>query len=203
VNRPSARTLRLATASAALLAVSAVSVGTLASTALFTATASSGPATVASGSVSLALGGTASTTLATSGMAPGDTRFGVVSVQNSGSLQARYSAAITWSSANELTSALTLSAKSIASAGATCDASLTWTSGNLATDVSAASGQTTAALFGNATAGNQTGDRTINAAATEFVCVRLALPAATGNTAASKTSNLSLDFVAEQTANNP
>ena len=203
MNRPSARTLRLATASAALLALSAVSMGTLASSALFTSTASSGPATVASGSVSLVLGGSASTTLATSGMAPGDTRFGVVSVQNAGSLQARYSAAITWSAANELTSALTLSAKSIASAGATCDATLTWTSGNLATDVSAGVGQTTVALFGSSAAGDQAGDRTISAAATEFVCVRLSLPAATGNTAASKTSNLSLDFVAEQTANNP
>lgn len=196
------RTIRLGLVSAALVGVSAVSLTSLASTALFTSTQSTSASVVTSGSVDLTLGGSAATTLAVSAMAPGDAKYGVVSVQNSGSQESRYSAKATWSAGNALTSALTLSVRSIASAGATCDATLAWGTADLATNANAASNATTAALFGSATAGQQTGDRTLGAASTEYLCVRLALPSAAGNSVANLTSNLTLTFDAEQTANN-
>jgi len=161
------RTIRLGLVSAALVGVSAVSLTSLASPALFTSTQSTSASIVTSGSVDLTLGGSAATTLAVSAMAPGDAKYGVVSVQNSGSLQSRYSAKATWSAGNALTSALTLSVRSIASAGATCDATLAWGTADLATNANAASNATSAALFGSSTAGQQTGDRTLGAASTE------------------------------------
>lgn len=197
-----ARTLRLGLVSAALVGVSAVSLTNLASTALFTDTQSTTASVVTSGSVDLALGGSAATTLAVPAMAPGDARYGVVTVQNAGSLQSRYSAKAGWSTGNALTSALTLSVRTIAAAGSTCDASLAWGTSDVATNETASSNATTLALFGSSTAGQQTGDRALGAASNEYLCVRLALPSSAGNSVASLTSSLTLTFDAEQTANN-
>jgi len=190
-------------ASLALVGVCGASVTTLTSAALFTDTATTGASTVASGSVDLALGGTAATTLAIAEMAPGDATYGVVTVQNSGSLGLRYSAVASWSVGNALTSALRISVRSIASAGATCDASLAWGTGDLASDKGAAGNATSLALFGAASAGADPGDRALGAASGESLCVRLALPASAGNEVADRTSDLTLQFAAEQTANNP
>jgi hypothetical protein len=196
-----ARAIRLGILSAAIVGVSVVSATSLASSALFTATGSTGPSTVTSGSVSLALGGTAATTLAVPAMAPGDSRYGVISVQNSGSLAARYSAHAAWSTANALTSALSISVRTIASTSAACDASLAWGTGDLATDASGAGASV--ALFGSSSAGQQTGDRALAASAAEVLCVRLSLPTSAGNSVADQTSSLSVVLDAEQTANNP
>lgn len=198
-----ARTLRIGVLSAALLGVSAVSLTSLASSALFTATGSTSGSTVTSGSVDIALGGTAATTLAVSAMAPGDSRYGVISVQNSGSLAARYSARAAWSPANALTSALTLSVRTIASTSATCDATLAWGTGDLVTNAAGTGDAASVPLFGSATTGQQTGDRALAAAATEVLCVRLSLPTSAGNAVASQTSSLSVVLDAEQTVNNP
>jgi len=198
-----ARSARLAVASLALVGVCGASVTTLTSAALFTDTATTGASTVASGSVDLALGGTAATTLAIAEMAPGDATYGVVTVQNSGSLGLRYSAAASWSTGNALTSVLQLSARSIASPGATCNASLGWGTGDVVAPTAATGNATSLTLIGSSAAGAQTGDRALAAAASETFCVRLALPAAAGNEVANLTSNLTLQFAAEQTANNP
>jgi transcriptional regulator GlxA family with amidase domain len=199
---PSSRSVRIAIAAGALLSASAVTMTSLASSALFTASASSGPAAVTSGSVELALSGTSSTTLAVTAMAPGDARYGVVTVTNTGSLQSRYSARATWSTPNALTATLELSTRRIDAVGSACDATLAWGSGDLATDRSAATDETSVALFGSSAPGQQVGDRTIDASTSEILCVRLRLPSAAGNSVAGLTSALTLEFAAEQTANN-
>lgn len=202
MSTPSGRTLRILAASAALVAVSSATLSSLASSALFTDSASSSPASVTSGSVSLALGGSAWTTLAVSAMAPGDARFGVVSVANTGSLQSRFSGRADWSAANALTSTIAVSTRSIASLGGACDASLPWGTGDVSADHVAASGETSVPLFGSPAPGAQAGDRVLGAETTEYYCVRLFLPASAGNAVAGQTASVALVFDAEQTANN-
>ncbi|MEI6374705.1 MAG: hypothetical protein WCP26_13065 [Actinomycetes bacterium] len=65
--------------------------------------------------------------------------------------------------------------------------------------VSAAS--TSLTLYGDATTGQQTGDRTLAASTTEYYCIKMSLPLA--STQNGSTSNLTLNFAAEQTTNNP
>ena len=199
---PAGRTLRVVIAAGALVALSGVTLSSLASSALFTDSKSAAAAAVTSGSVTLALGGSASTSLAVAAMAPGDATYGVVSVTSAGSLQSRYSGRATWSTASALTSTLALSVRTIASGVATCDGSLAWGTGDVATNRTAGQGQTAVALFGDPAAGGQPGDRTLGAATTEHLCVRLALPASAGNAVAGLSSALTLTFDAEQTANN-
>jgi hypothetical protein len=203
VKIPTGRTLRIGAASAALLCVSAVTLTSLASSALFTDSKTTGASTLASGSVALGLGGSATTNaLAAGTMAPGDTKYAVVTVTNSGSLALRYSGTATWSASNALSQAITLSVQSIASAGATCDATVgtNWAAPNVAANITASG--TSVALFGSPVAGQQTGDRTLSAASAEYFCIREQLPSTATNTVANLTSNVNLQFDAEQTANN-
>jgi hypothetical protein len=189
--------------SVGVVAVALVSATGLASSALFTDSKTIGANTVASGSVTLGLGGSATTNaLAAGTMAPGDTKYAVVTVSNSGSLALRYSATATWSASNALSQAITLSVQTIGSAGATCDSTVgtNWTLPNVAANITATG--TSVALFGSPVAGQQAGDRTLNAAAAEYLCVREQLPSTATNTVANLTSNVNLQFDAEQTANN-
>jgi hypothetical protein len=126
-----------------------------------------------------------------------------VTVQNTGSLALRYSVAATWSSGNALTSALQISVRSLADAGAACDGTLSWGTGDVASTMTATGNATSLPLFGSQTTGAQAGDRTLSAASSEHLCVRLQLPTSAGNNVADLTSGLSLAFAAEQTANNP
>ena len=204
MKRLSGRTVRLGAASAALLCLSAVTLTNLASSALFTDTRSTSASTVASGNVALTLGGTVSSNFAIAAMAPGDAKYGVVTAQNSGSLALRYSGVATWGTAGTLPNTAQISVRVIASSGATCDGSLAWGTGDLVTNASASTVvATTVALFGSSTAGQQPGDRSIAAASSESMCVRLQLPSSAGNSVASQTSTLTLQFDAEQTVNNP
>jgi len=204
MNRPSGRTLRLGVASVALLSLSAVTLTNLASSALFTDSRTTSASTVTSGNVALTLGGTASSSFALSAMAPGDAKYGVITVQNSGSLALRYSGVATWGTAGTLPNTAQISMRTIAGAGSTCDASLAWGTADVVTNASAATtSATTVSMFGSSSAGQQTGDRTVSAASSENFCVRLQLPTSAGNTVASQTSTLGFQFDAEQTVNNP
>lgn len=203
---PSPRTLRLAAASLGLVALSAITVANLASSALFTDSQTAGATTVATGNVALSLTGATLANLGTSSLAPGDAKFAIVTVSNSGTLADRYAATLKWSASNAMTQAVQVSVRTIASGAATCDGTLAWTgvvdnATYLAKDVTAAG--SSQALFGSAVAGAQTGDRGLAASGSDYLCVRTVLPAATGNTAASQTAGLSIAFDAEQTANNP
>ena len=56
-------------------------------------------------------------------------------------------------------------------------------------------------LYGDVTSGQQTGDRTLAANAIEYYCIKMSLPLA--STQNGSTSNVTLNFSAEQTTNNP
>ena len=58
-------------------------------------------------------------------------------------------------------------------------------------------------VVGNPTQGADTGDRTLNASGSEVLCVQVELPLSTNNTYQNLTTTATLDFVSEQTTNNP
>ena len=173
--RPTGRQLRIGAASAALVGLSAVSLVNLASSALLTDTRTAGPATVTSGNVSLALGSSTFSGLAASASAPGDATYTLLSVANSGSLQMRYAATLTWSTSNALTRALQFGVIKVATSSSTCDGTLSWANAvdhttYLAKDVTATG--TSVALFGDPAPGADPGDRTLAASGVEYLCVR-------------------------------
>ena len=195
------RQIRIGAASAALVALSGVTLANLASSALFTDSQTAGAATVTTGAVTLSLGTATFANLASASVAPGDAKYTIVTVTNSGSLAQRYAGTLQWAASNAMTQAVQVSARTVASAGATCDGTLTWGTGDVATNVTAAS--TSIALFGNAASGAQSGDRTLAASGAEYLCIRTLLPSASGNAVANLSGALALKFDAEQTANNP
>ena len=138
--------------------------------------------------------------LTTSALMPGDTVTDDVVVQNVGTAQLRY--AMTTSSTNAdakaLRDALTLTIKTIdvTTPGTPCDnfdGSSTLYSGVLGAST---------AKFGNPAAGSDSGDRTLNASASETLCFRVTLPSGTGNAYQGATTTTTFTFDAEQTANN-
>jgi spore coat-associated protein N len=139
--------------------------------------------------------------LTTSALMPGDSVTGDVVVENDGTAELRY--AMTTSSTNPdskaLRDALTLTVKTI-------DVT---TPGTLCNDFDGASilyngvlGASTAG-FGDSTAGDDTGDRTLAAGANETLCFRVSLPSSTGNSAQGATTTTTFTFDAEQTSSNP
>jgi hypothetical protein len=165
--------------------------------ALFTDTQSLGTNSFISGTVDISTSpGSALFNL--NALAPGDLATAALTVTNSGSLQMRYAVKGT-TSENTLAGALNLSIRSGVSSCTTPGFLLTGTPlysgilGNL----------TGLNLIGDATPGNQAGDRVLNGGASETLCVQVGLPLLTGNLLQGLTDLASLDFVAEQVANNP
>lgn len=202
--RITGRQLRIGAASAALVGLSAVSLTNLASSALLTDSKTAGPATVTSGNVSLALGSTTFSNLAAGASAPGDAQYTILTVTNGGSLQMRYSATLNWSTSNALTQAMQFGVIKVATSSSTCDGTLAWSTAvdsttYLAKDVTASG--TSVALFGSSAAGAQAGDRTLAAGGVEHLCVRELEPS-TYSTNSVLSSDVSITFDAEQTANN-
>ena len=58
-------------------------------------------------------------------------------------------------------------------------------------------------VIGNPAQGAQTGDRTLNAGASETLCFNVSLPLSTGNAYQALSTTATFAFDAEQTANNP
>jgi hypothetical protein len=132
---------------------------------------------------------------------PGDSVTDDAVVENDGTAQLRY--AMTTASTNAdskaLRDALTLAVKTVdvTTPGTPCndfDGSTTLYSGVL--------GATTGS-FGDPTAGDDTGDRTLAAGANETLCFRVSLPSSTGNGAQGATTTTTFTFDAEQTSSNP
>lgn len=134
-------------------------------------------------------------------MAPGDEEFGNVRVENVGSLQSRYS--VEASADDPDTKALRTQLRvSVFENVTQAECGLGDVSGgNLIGGPSDLS--TAVNLVGNPTPGDQAGDRTLAAAASENLCFRVALPLSTGNAYQNATSTVTLTFNAEQTAHNP
>jgi spore coat-associated protein N len=192
----STSTTRRAVLGAGVAAVALVGMTGLASAALFTSQDTSTGNTFTAGTVVLGTGAGASV-FTVPAMAPGDVAYGKVPVANDGSLELRY--AMTSSSTNTdgkgLASALTATVVATA-AGATCDAAA------ISGGTAIYSGDLSAAAFGDVTAGAQTGDRTLAGGASEALCVKVSLPAATANAAQGATTSTTLTFNGEQTHGN-
>ncbi len=137
------------------------------------------------------------------GMAPGDTTYGKIAVANTGTLAQRYSISLT--AANPaaqtaiLTNELDLDLYAIPSAGS-CDAA----GAAAGTAIGTMTGlpTTLTPLVGDKAPGDDAGDRTLIAGASEALCAAVHLPVTTDNTFQNTSASFVLTFDAEQTANN-
>jgi len=179
--------------SAALVAFLSLSV-----MALFTDTASVPANLFTTGTVDISTSPT--TALVTfSGMAPGDQVTAPVTVNNAGTLQLRYAVTST-TTEDTLAGQLDLTIKSgvttCTNAGFAADGTVVYATGDLGSTAGVN-------VIGNPAQGGQGGDRTLNASASEVLCVNVSLPSSTGNTYQGLSTTATLAFQAEQTSNNP
>ena len=191
-----------------LTALTAVTVtaGTMFSLALFT-DSQTDQSTFTTGTIVLDPTKIAAMDLTTSSMMPGDSVRSPVEVKNSGSVQLRYAVSQTSTNTDtkDLRSTLLLvvrtadtgSGTDFASDGDYCD-DATGTSLR-ASAVMGASGN----LVGDPTQGSQSGDRSLNASASEVLCFYVSLPLSAGNALQGAATTTTFTFAAEQTANNP
>ena len=184
-----------------LLTIGLLSTGGLAGTAaLFTDTQAVGANTFTTGTLDLtAAPATAIVTF--SGMAPGSKTVGAVTVTNGGSLQMRY-AISSVTTENTLAGLIDLTiwdeaAESVVDGS--CDANAPASVLYGPADLGTTSGIN---LVGDPATGAQAGDRVLNNSANEVLCFKAELPLATSNAAQGLTSTATLNFQAEQTANN-
>lgn len=136
-----------------------------------------------------------STSLALAGMTPGDAVTAPVTVSNDGTVDLRYAVSSVSSGDAGLAGALAVTVKS-----GVADCS---NAGFAGSGSAVASGTLASLSVGSATAGAQSGDRTLAPGGTEVLCFRVALPTSAANTLQGKTAGATFTFAAEQTANNP
>ena len=134
---------------------------------------------------------------------PGDSIVGAVDVENDGTNQLRYSlntttTSVAGPSGGVLNTALTVEVRTVDATTplVKCD--------NFDGTVLHASGVLGAStiMFGNPSPTIGTGDRTVDPAATDVLCIKVALPLATDDTFQGATATTTFTFNAEQTANN-
>ena len=142
-------------------------------------------------------------TAVTAGM-PGDRATGTLTATNAGSGSLRY--AVTGGVTNA-TAAAAMNLRVGLRGGGSCDFPYHNTDGTnttLTDDTQLYTGLlSTAALIGSTAQGNQAGDRTLAASATEPLCFAVVAPLSTGNTLQGQTNTTTFTFESEQTASNP
>jgi hypothetical protein len=190
-----------------VLAVAASALAVAVTGAIFTDTQSVAGNSLNTGTVDISTTPT-SAVLTASTMAPGDRTNGSIVVNNAGSLQLRYALqrSATNTDSKGLRDALRL--RIGLQSGGSCDFPYYNTDGTTTTlsdDTSLYEGLgfpgTATNTIGDVAQGSQTGDRTLNAGASETLCMSVVLPlSATGPQGAATTATF--DFSAEQTANN-
>jgi spore coat-associated protein N len=188
-----AKGLRLLLAfSAGALAVASMMAGAM-SLALFTDQQTVNNSFTA-GTIQLNGPGISSLSLSSSALMPGDTKNSSVTVQNDGTAQLRYSVSATSTNTDSknLRGVLTLTVKTVGTNCATFDGTQLFT-GTLGAS---------SAIIGLPAQGADTGDRSLNASASEVLCFRLQLPSGTGNAYQGAATTTTFTFDAEQTANN-
>ena len=187
---------RLAITAAILVLIT----GFLASTvlAVFTDLTTNDGNSFSSGTVDLTVApATAAVTLAD--MAPGDRVTEPLSVTNSGLLDLRYAVEST-TTEDTLASALELTIKT----GVTsCTPGGFGLTGTVVAGPLALGSTTTAAVLGDVAQGADAGDRDLAPGATETLCLDVALPLPTDNTAAGLATTATFSFRSEQTTGNP
>jgi hypothetical protein len=179
------------------LTVMSISAATMFSMALFT-DQQTNQSTFTTGTIVLDSTKIAALDLTTSTMMPGDSTTGIVEVKNNGTAQLRY--AVSQTSTNDdskaLYSELQMTVKTHDVAGNTC------TAFDGTTLYAAATLGASGNLVGDPTQGAQTGDRTLAAGASDFLCFRMSLPIGAANSVQGATTTTTFSFDAEQTANN-
>lgn len=134
-------------------------------------------------------------------MAPGDVVTAPLTVNNAGTLAYRYSVLSTTTvSTPDLAAQLDLTVKTGVPSCTTAGFAASGAVAYGPADLGSLAGTK---VLGDAAAGQQTGDRTLAAGASEVLCLQVSLPSATGNTYQAKTTTATFTFDAEQTANNP
>lgn len=188
------------------VALAAAGVTSLTTSALFTDTESVTGTEFTTGTVQIAPTRSTTVTFDAGNMAPGDTVYGAVVVDNSGSLQHRY--AISTVAANggtaDLAGLLELSVHAAPPGGADVEAACDAAGLGGLTQVAAVQGlpTATARLVGDPQTGPDAGDRTLAALTGETLCFVVHLPAATSDAYQGASATLDLVFDAEQTVNN-
>ena len=185
--------------------VVALSVGALATTvtgALFTDSDAIAANEFATGDVDLTTSPTTSA-VSMSNMAPGDTKYGSITVTNGGSLELRY-ALKSETTEDVLAGQLDLTiwnetAEADTATDPTCSTTVPATTLYNADVLGTVAGSN---LIGDPAQGAQIGDRTLAAATNEVLCLKVELPTDTGNTFETKTTAATFTFGSEQTANN-
>jgi hypothetical protein len=163
--------------------------------ALFTDSATSGGNAFAVGTVTIGVSPT-SALITLSGMLPGDSTTGTLTVSSTGNATLRY--AMTTAATNpdgkalRDQMALVIKTKDTNTAGCGNFNGTQLFNGTLANGV-----------VGDPAQGAQSGDRTLAGGASEVLCFRATLPGSTGNAFAGAATNATFTFSAEQTANNP
>jgi predicted ribosomally synthesized peptide with SipW-like signal peptide len=188
-----------------LVAVVGVTAGTMLSMALFT-DQETDDNTFTTGTIVLDATKIAALSLTTSALMPGDAIRSPVTVENDGSAQLRYSVSQTSTNADSksLYDSLMLSIKT-ADAGGGTDFG---TDGDYCDDGTGTSVRASAALgasgnlVGDPAQGSNSGDRTLNAAASEVLCFYVTLDISAPNSMQGATTTTTFTFDAEQTANN-
>ncbi len=176
------------------LAVVALAAGTMISMALFTDDAVVDDNTFSTGTIVLTTNPT--TALFTvPNMMPGDNSYGQLTVSNTGTGQLRYSmtSSSTDPDGKALADAVTLEVR--VKAAGTCAADFTGA-------VVMAQDALADAAFGDSTAGDDTGDRVLNASSNEVLCFKASLPGSTDDSYQGADTVTTFTFDAEQTANN-
>lgn len=187
---------RLALTVLVLTAMAGLSASTV--LAVFTDTASSTGNTFASGGVDIAAA-PASAAITLTDMVPGSRITAPIDVSNSGSLDLRYAVRST-TTENPFAAVLELRVKS---GVGTCDSAGFDGGGTLIAGPGALGTTAGLALIGDATQGQQSGDRALASGGSEQLCFDVRLPASTGNGSASASTTATFTFLAEQTALNP
>jgi hypothetical protein len=205
-----------------LLGVAGATLGAI-GTALFTDTAQIQNGSFTTGTVDLdltdnnetAADNLATTELTFSAMAPGDQaqpNNGITVISN-GTLNLRYAlyASATDADAKNLKDQLEITIRGPDTAGANTgetpvlqcdDFDGTLISGPTTNFDGAAAAGTFVSIFGDSTAGAQTGDRALTAGTNEVLCFRVKLPTTAPNSVQDATTTVTWEFRAEQTKNN-
>jgi len=195
----------------AILAIGILSFGArVATQALFTETVSVGANTFTAGTIDISTSPT-SALLALSPMAPGDEVNNPITITNAGTLDLRYAIQRFADNTDALGLRDVLRLRIGLKVGAGCDFPYYATDGTpvspLADDTPLYEGlnfpATATDTLGSAAQGAQANDRVLAAGATEDLCFAVIMPLATGNALQAATTTATLDWVSEQTANNP
>ncbi|HZP25874.1 MAG TPA: TasA family protein [Dehalococcoidia bacterium] len=181
-----------------LLGMSVVAIIPAFTGAVFTSNSNVGANTFSTGSVNISTSPTSAVVSFSSGMAPGDKVTAPITVTNGGTLQMRYAVKST-TTENTLAGQLSMTIKTGVT---TCSSAGFGTDGTVVYGPAVLGTVAGTNVIGDPTQGANTGDRTLNASASEVLCIQVSLPLSSGNSFQSLSTTATLDFSAEQTANN-